>query len=247
MSKIVYPFAAIPNQVLRSGHGAINVAVLAVLMSHGKSTASAKTLAEEVGCDRKSVFSALAYWKKCGPRFGIYITTKGKEEGRCGLPTIIEIEITTCTENGTGMSEGCTENGTQGVPKTEHPPVPKTEHKEDNYKKTKQEDKDIAPPALETTVDDSDSKSIAEVFDIFRTSINPTVNFGNKTQRSAALELVKKFGLEKTLAAAKAAVAVHGRPYAPVITDPYQLKEKFARLVSYWERENARGPKTVKI
>ncbi|MDD5726267.1 MAG: hypothetical protein PHC53_02540 [Patescibacteria group bacterium] len=138
MSKIIYPFAAIPNQVLRGGHGPVNVAVLAVLMSHGRSTASAKTLADEVGCDRKSIFKAIAYWVDKGPAFGIFLRTSGGKT--TGKATIIEIEITTCTENGTGAVEGCTENGTGGVPKTEHLPVPKTVHKEEPIKKNPEED-----------------------------------------------------------------------------------------------------------
>ncbi len=142
MSKIIYPFAAIPNQVLRGGHGPVNVAVLAVLMSHGKSTASARTLADEIGCDRKSIFKAIAYWKEVGPKFGILITTTGD----VGRPTVVEIEITTCTENGTGVSDTRTENGTGGVPKTEHPPVPKTEHiEEDSEKKITEEDTPLPP------------------------------------------------------------------------------------------------------
>jgi len=133
MSKIIYPFAAIPNQALRDGLGAINIAVLATIISHGRSTASAKTLAKEIGCDRKSVFSAINYWKENGPRYGIFLTTS-KSQGRA---TVIEIEITTCTENGTPPVPKTVH---PPVPKTVHPPVPKTVHKEEQYKKTNKEE-----------------------------------------------------------------------------------------------------------
>lgn len=132
MPKISYPFAALPNQICRGGHGAINLAVLAVLLSHGKTTASAATMAKEVGCDRKSVFAAIKYWLEKGPEFGmkIHATTRN------GQSTVYEIEVihmlyTTYTENGTGRKSTSAENGTGGVPKTEHPPVPKTVHKEE--------------------------------------------------------------------------------------------------------------------
>ncbi len=100
--RVAYPFAAVPNQVIRGGHGAINIAVLAALLSHGKTFARAETIALEVGCDRKSVFKSINYWIVNGPAINIYL----HREHRNGKTTLFEVEITkmyepTRTENGT--------------------------------------------------------------------------------------------------------------------------------------------------
>ena len=134
MGKVSYPFAALPNQVCRGGHGAINVAVLAVLLSHGRTSASAQTLADEIGCDRKSVFKSFKYWQTEGPRHGIHLRTGERK----GCTTVIEIDIlichqesTTSTENGTGLENSQYRKRNAAVPNTERAPVPNTEHKEE--------------------------------------------------------------------------------------------------------------------
>lgn len=120
MPKISYPFSAVPNQICRGGHGAINLAVLTTLLSHGKSSASAQTIANEIGCDRKSVFAAYKYWTENGPKNGVVIHSRKRN----GLPTIYEVEVTRCeepvpeteqveeTEAVPKTVQGCTGNGT---------------------------------------------------------------------------------------------------------------------------------------
>lgn len=140
---VSYPFAAVPNQVIRGGHGAINIAVLAALLSHGKTFARAETIAQEIGCDRKSVYKAVNYWIEHGPAVNVFL----KREHRDGKTTLFEIKITKMyelsrTENGTGSR---TENGTAAVPKTER----KEEHSQE---KPLKEDylKDSAPKGADT-------------------------------------------------------------------------------------------------
>lgn len=128
MGKICYPFAAVPNQVLRGGHGALNIAVLAVLLSHGRTTASVSTIAREIGCDRKSVLPAIRYWKENGPTFGIEIQLKGGGQ-KTGTPTIYEVVIHK-------METPTPENGRGGGPKTGQGGGPKTGHKEEPLRKT---------------------------------------------------------------------------------------------------------------
>jgi len=134
MGKVPYPFAALPNQVCRGGHGAINVALLAVLLSHGRTSASAKTLANEIGCDRKSIFKSLKYWQTEGPKTGIFI----RSGERMGCTSVIEVAIVRCeeestanTENGTSTESSQYRKGNTAVPNTEQAPVPKTAHKEE--------------------------------------------------------------------------------------------------------------------
>jgi len=146
MARVSYPFAALPNQVCRGGHGAINVAILAVLMSHGRTSASAKTLANEVGCDRKSVFKSLKYWQTEGPKHGIFL----RSGERSGCTTIFEVAVTECreasttdTENGTSTESVQCRKGNTAVPNTEQAPVPKTAHKEEPVRRPL---KNIHPP-----------------------------------------------------------------------------------------------------
>lgn len=124
---IAYPFAALPNQVCRGGHGAINVAVLAVMLSHGRTTAAASTLAREIGCSRTSVFAAINYWIEHGPAFGITI----KSEARQGETTVYEIDIQRMEEPvqlaNAPVQPANTTRSTR-------------EHKEEPVKKTSQED-----------------------------------------------------------------------------------------------------------
>ena len=76
------------------------------------------------------------------------------------------------------------------------------------------------------------ARQIVQVFDIFKTN-NPLLDYGNKTERKAAAELIKQFGLEETLKMATYAVSIQGQKYAPLITTPYQLKVKYTQLAIY--------------
>ncbi len=74
------------------------------------------------------------------------------------------------------------------------------------------------------------------VFDIFY-KINECINYKNKTNRSAAEFLIKKFGLDGTIKMAEQITACQGRPYCPTATNPYHMKEKLAQFKIYFDRE----------
>lgn len=80
------------------------------------------------------------------------------------------------------------------------------------------------------------SEDINSLFKEFE-PINPTINYGNKTQRKALQEMLKKFGREKLTNTIRYAVSIHGQPYSPTITTPHQLKEKMGELLSYYKKE----------
>lgn len=82
---------------------------------------------------------------------------------------------------------------------------------------------------------------VMQVFEIFYRTINPNINFGNRTSRSAAEFMIKKDGLEKTLNAARYAVEVFADQYAPTITTPYQLKEKMTALIKHKLNNSKKG------
>jgi len=84
---------------------------------------------------------------------------------------------------------------------------------------------------------------INQVFDIFYQSVNPMINFGNKTSRDAAQFLIDKLGLDKTIELAKYACSVQGEKYAPTISTPYQLKERFTALGVFSQRKSEKQHK----
>jgi biotin operon repressor len=86
------------------------------------------------------------------------------------------------------------------------------------------------------TTNDVTAKPLDEVntvFNLFYKTINPNINFANKTERSAAEWLINRYGLEKTISAAEYAISVQNDKYAPTITTPLQLKDKMAALAKH--------------
>ncbi len=79
-----------------------------------------------------------------------------------------------------------------------------------------------------------------QLFDIFYKTVNPNINYGHKGNRNDAKWLIDKYGLEKTINAAKFAISIQGKQYAPTINTPSQLKNKMADLVAYQQREQSK-------
>lgn len=84
---------------------------------------------------------------------------------------------------------------------------------------------------------------IDKLIDIFYKTVNPTINWGNKTTRKAAADLIKRFGLEGALKMAEAVVSIQGKAYAPVATTPYQMKEKLAQFKIYFDSQKEKFKK----
>ena len=106
----------------------------------------------------------------------------------------------------------------------------------------------IDKSSLKTELDQSNTKTIIAVFSAFQKSgLNPHINFGNKTQRNAADFLVKTYGLQEVLATIEQISTINDR-FAPVITSPYELKEKLGKLKIYLEsRKQVKSMKPVKF
>lgn len=80
------------------------------------------------------------------------------------------------------------------------------------------------------------NEGIDQLIGIFE-NINPTLNWKNKTIRNSATELINKFGFEDAINMAKQVISIQGKPYAPVATNPYQMKEKLAQFKIYFDRK----------
>jgi len=115
----------------------------------------------------------------------------------------------------------------------------KEKYKEkDNNNKRAEARQDIQILESEIEPKHSSTDPVNQVFEVFYKTINPAINYGNKGTRSAAEWLVKKYGLEKTIAMAKFACEIQGQPYSPTITTPYQLKENLGKLVVYAQKQS---------
>jgi hypothetical protein len=79
-----------------------------------------------------------------------------------------------------------------------------------------------------------DQNLIVAIVDAF-VEINPACKrlYGNKTQRCACLDLVKTYGLDRTLKAVEYVKHTRGEMYAPVITTPHELWTKWSKLEAW--------------
>lgn len=75
-----------------------------------------------------------------------------------------------------------------------------------------------------------DEDQINLIFSVFYDTINQHINFGQKSWRQATADLIKAHGFDVVLKLTKYACRIQGEEYAPVITNPYQLKQKLAQL-----------------
>jgi len=76
---------------------------------------------------------------------------------------------------------------------------------------------------------------VKDLMNIFY-EINPTLNWANKTFRASAGYMIEKFGLDEAIAMANAAVSIQGQPYAPTVTNPWELKEKLIKVKMFFDR-----------
>jgi len=83
------------------------------------------------------------------------------------------------------------------------------------------------------------SSQVNEIFNIFYNSINRNINFGNKTQRKAVDDLIRLNGFDTVKEVANLACKSYGQKFAPVITTPLQLKEKWASLGAWVKNQQS--------
>lgn len=84
------------------------------------------------------------------------------------------------------------------------------------------------------------SSQVKEIMTLFYEGVNPTINWGNKTTLKACKDLIDLFGFEEVKRMSQAVISCQGKPYAPVATTPYQMKEKLAQFKIYFEGKNSK-------
>lgn len=81
-----------------------------------------------------------------------------------------------------------------------------------------------------------DAPEINQIIEKFST-INPGINYGNKTERTSAKWLVDTYGLDGTLDYIDYAISISSEKYAPIITTPYQLRAKLGELKIFYDKK----------
>ncbi len=92
-------------------------------------------------------------------------------------------------------------------------------------------------------------KEIDKLIDLFK-EVNPAHYrlFGNKTQRKALEDLVKKWGREKVEQTIKLLPQTNQMKYAPTITTPIQLADKLGSLIVFYKKSKIKNkPSIAKI
>lgn len=100
---------------------------------------------------------------------------------------------------------------------------------------------------VKNTTTSDEVAGIPEVIKVFKDSLSPSLNYGNKTQRSSSGEMIRKYGLEGTLEMCKVVIAVQGKKYAPRASTPHAMWIKLGDFKSYFDAEKNKQPKVVKV
>ena len=95
----------------------------------------------------------------------------------------------------------------------------------------------------EDTKTSEETSQINELIDLFKV-VNPSFSklFANKTQRVSAERLLKIHGLQKLSELIQMLPKMNGDKYAPIITTPVQLEDKFGQLIAYGQRKQSNQP-----
>lgn len=202
--------------------------------SDGKCFPSINTLSEKIGINRKTVIKGIEELIK---RNMVSVEKTVRENG--GYSN----NLYTLKDYSKWLKDDIPQSLRRTTPSVREglPLVPEKDSKKTNNNNTN--NKVIAKTSFaDTEANNKDikgkelSKEIQEVLNIFY-EINPTLNFGNKTQRKAVEDLINKFGYEKTINTVKFSNSIQGKQYTPTITTPLELKNNLAKLMIYYKRE----------
>lgn len=90
----------------------------------------------------------------------------------------------------------------------------------------------------DNTSENKFSQEIVDVMELFA-KINPSIQYGNKTQRKACEDMIKRFGYEDTIRMVKQVISVQGEQYAPIATTPYKMYHKLADFKIYFDKKKS--------
>ncbi|MGA1046390.1 MAG: hypothetical protein ACO3UU_00085 [Minisyncoccia bacterium] len=95
---------------------------------------------------------------------------------------------------------------------------------------------DIITDVNTNTSENKFSQDVATILELFST-INPSIQYGNKTQRKACEDMIKRFGSNAVINMVKQVISVQGEKYAPTATTPYVMYKKLGDFKIYFEKQ----------
>lgn len=84
-----------------------------------------------------------------------------------------------------------------------------------------------------------------EIMELFY-EYNPSLSFGNKTQRKACEDMIKKFGKANVIGMVGKVLAVQGEKFAPRATTPYAMWTKIADFAVYFKSKE-KGTESIDL
>lgn len=109
-----------------------------------------------------------------------------------------------------------------------------------NGKNTNNSNKELSKKDIvikkENTSENKFSQDVATILELFST-INPSIQYGNKTQRKACEDMIKRFGSNAVINMVKQVISVQGEKYAPTATTPYVMYKKLGDFKIYFEKQ----------
>lgn len=196
----------------------------------------------EISLKAKGLF-ALLQSKPDGWSFSIERIAKQASEGKSAIRSAIkELEEhgylarkAAKTDKGTWngyeytlFAEPLSDNRTTGNPTTENCD---TLSKKDNSKQEIVNKKDNNSLATASVAGD-----IQKVIERFQTTVNPLIDYGNKTERKAAEDMIKAWGVEKVLNLIDYCNEIRTEEFAPNVTTPHELKRKYPKVLNFKEK-----------
>lgn len=211
-----------------SGNAKVMFRGQSVALKPGQFTAGAYQLAEATGVPRGTVERVLA-------RFASEEMIEEQKSNKCTLITVLKWSQYQIHEE---QNEEPVRNK-RGT--SEEQVRTKQEAKNERMKES---DPILATPSA---VAEKVPNPINEILEMFQMKVNPTINYGNSTQRGAVEYLLKLMGKEKLSRMIDFVESIKSEEFAPTITTPYQLKEKLAALTSYYQKKHNKPSNVVSV
>jgi hypothetical protein len=108
-----------------------------------------------------------------------------------------------------------------------------------NGKSTNNSNKELSKKDIvkkkENTSENKFSQDITNIMELF-SQINPSIQYGNKTQRKACKDMILKFGASNVIHMVEQVILVQGQKYAPTATTPYAMYTKLGDFKVYFDK-----------
>jgi len=86
----------------------------------------------------------------------------------------------------------------------------------------------------------SHDTEISEIIHMFK-EISPSLSYANKTQRTACLDMIDRYGFDKVVDMVRLVLSVQGQRFAPRATTPHAMWQKIGDFRVYFETKSTKN------